>query len=49
MCGIAGFCNLPKGFEENISAMNQRMLHRGPDAGGYWVSISPAAPVGEWI
>ncbi len=41
MCGIAGFCNF-KGdrddIRKNISRMNERMLHRGPDAGGVWIS-----------
>lgn len=38
MCGIAGFCNLTSNPEKNIEKMNQRMLHRGPDAGGVWIS-----------
>lgn len=38
MCGIAGFCNWGNNWEENICKMNQRMFHRGPDAGGYWIS-----------
>ncbi|MBQ8596588.1 MAG: asparagine synthase (glutamine-hydrolyzing) [Lachnospiraceae bacterium] len=44
MCGIAGFCNFPevKGDRENlkinIERMKQRMFHRGPDAGGSWIS-----------
>ena len=38
MCGIAGFCNLTSDPEKNIEKMNQRMLHRGPDAGGVWIS-----------
>lgn len=38
MCGIAGFCNWEKNWEENIQNMNKRMFHRGPDAGGYWIS-----------
>ncbi len=36
MCGIAGFCNAPKNWENEINKMNERMLHRGPDAGGIW-------------
>ena len=47
MCGIAGFCNwrgephksLTPGYREElistIEKMNQSMLHRGPDGGGY--------------
>lgn len=38
MCGIAGFCNFPGNWKTNIERMNQRMLHRGPDAGGSWQS-----------
>lgn len=36
MCGIAGFCNAPKNWESEIKKMNDRMFHRGPDAGGIW-------------
>lgn len=36
MCGIAGFCKADANWEKNIKAMNERMFHRGPDAGGYW-------------
>lgn len=36
MCGIAGFCNKTQNWKENIERMNQRMYHRGPDAGGIW-------------
>ena len=38
MCGTAGFCSNPKNWKENIEKMNQRMYHRGPDAGGIWAS-----------
>jgi asparagine synthase (glutamine-hydrolysing) len=38
MCGIAGFCNNPTNWKENIEKMNRRMYHRGPDAGGIWAS-----------
>lgn len=36
MCGIAGFCNRPGNWREEIETMNRRMVHRGPDAGGVW-------------
>lgn len=36
MCGIAGFCSSPANWRENIERMNQRMYHRGPDAGDVW-------------
>ena len=36
MCGIAGLCGYgPSGLAE-IEKMKDRMLHRGPDAGGTW-------------
>ncbi|MDE6620836.1 MAG: asparagine synthetase B, partial [Lachnospiraceae bacterium] len=38
MCGIAGFCGNFRNWKENIEKMNQRMYHRGPDAGGVWAS-----------
>lgn len=34
MCGIAGLCNWKDNLIENITKMNQRMYHRGPDGGG---------------
>lgn len=40
MCGIAGFCNLPHNWRENIERMNNRMFHRGPDEGGVWSNES---------
>ena len=38
MCGIAGLCNHPINWKENIEKMNDRMFHRGPDAGGIWAN-----------
>ncbi len=38
MCGIAGFCNLPGDRLGNIERMKERMYHRGPDAGGTYIS-----------
>ena len=41
MCGIAGFCNFPGTLENkqnNLEKMKQRMIHRGPDAGGSFIS-----------
>lgn len=38
MCGIAGFCNWKGDKKKNIEKMKERMLHRGPDAGGSWFS-----------
>ncbi len=36
MCGIAGFCNLNWNREQTILNMNNQMVKRGPDAGGYY-------------
>lgn len=38
MCGITGFCNRPDRWKENIEKMNERMFHRGPDAGDTWAN-----------
>lgn len=38
MCGIAGFCNFEGDLQKNIERMKERMFHRGPDAGGTWIS-----------
>ena len=59
MCGIAGFCNWqgePAGHQEKeyrdkvvetIEKMNQRMLHRGPDGGGYRIEDGGALVLGH--
>ncbi len=36
MCGIVGFCNRQKNWKSDIQKMNERMVHRGPDADGIW-------------
>lgn len=38
MCGIAGFCNFRGDRNANIEKMKERMVHRGPDAGGSYHS-----------
>lgn len=38
MCGIAGFCNFAGDGQSNIERMKERMHHRGPDAGGTYIS-----------
>lgn len=38
MCGIAGFCNFAGDRSGNIERMKNRMYHRGPDAGGTYIS-----------
>ena len=47
MCGIAGFCNYPTNWEKNILKMNERMHHRGPDAGGIWASDDAKVVLGH--
>lgn len=47
MCGIAGFCSNPVNWQENIQKMNQRMYHRGPDAGGVWASSDAEVVLGH--
>ncbi len=50
MCGIAGFCNFHgsvKMQEENLEKMKQRMFHRGPDAGGSYVSEDGKVALGH--
>lgn len=47
MCGIAGFCNHPANWKENIEKMNDRMYHRGPDAGGIWANEEKSVVLGH--
>jgi len=47
MCGIAGFCSNPVNWRENIERMNQRMYHRGPDAGDVWASDDAGVVLGH--
>jgi asparagine synthase (glutamine-hydrolysing) len=47
MCGIAGFCNKPSNWRENIEKMNKRMYHRGPDAGGIWANDDASVVLGH--
>ena len=47
MCGIAGFCNHPKNWKENIEKMNERMYHRGPNAGGIWANEDASVVFGH--
>jgi asparagine synthase (glutamine-hydrolysing) len=47
MCGIAGFCNNPVNWKENIERMNKRMYHRGPDAGGVWANEDASVVLGH--
>ena len=47
MCGIAGFCNWGADWQRNIERMNERMLHRGPDASGIWASEDKEVVLGH--
>lgn len=47
MCGIAGICNYGSRPVENILAMNQALLHRGPDAGSYWLDEDSKVVLGH--
>jgi len=38
MCGIAGLLKFKGDVRGNIQKMNERMLHRGPDDGGIYIS-----------
>jgi len=47
MCGIAGFCNRKGDWRRDIENMNQRMIHRGPDAGGVWSNADESVVFGH--
>ena len=49
MCGIAGIINIgsTKNQRENMQRMRDRMLHRGPDGGGTWVSPDGVCTLGH--
>lgn len=47
MCGIAGFCNASDNWRENITKMNSRIAHRGPDAEGIWANESATVVFGH--
>lgn len=47
MCGIAGFCNFAGDRRKNIEKMKERMLHRGPDAGGSFLSEDGQVTLGH--
>lgn len=47
MCGIAGFCNKSHNWEQNINRMNERMYHRGPNAGGIWANSDASVVFGH--
>ena len=43
MCGIAGMINYRNDPAKDILNMNRAMLHRGPDAGDYWLDPERAS------
>lgn len=47
MCGIAGLIKFKGEAKENIHKMNERMLHRGPDDGGIFVSDNKEVALGH--
>lgn len=47
MCGIAGFCNFAGDRKSNIERMKERMYHRGPDAGGTYISEDGQVSLGH--
>lgn len=47
MCGIAGFCNWGKDWQQNIERMNEKMHYRGPDASGIWASDDQSVVLGH--
>ena len=47
MCGIAGLCNFAGDKKGNIERMKERMYHRGPDAGGTYVSENGQVVLGH--
>ena len=47
MCGIAGFCSKTLDQKQVILSMNERMLHRGPDAGGYYLDEKTGVTLGH--
>ena len=47
MCGIAGLIQFKGDAEKNIRKMNERMLHRGPDDGGIYISDDRKVALGH--
>lgn len=47
MCGIAGFCSKTVEQKQVILSMNERMFHRGPDAGGYYLDEKTGMTLGH--
>ncbi len=47
MCGIAGLLKYKRDAKENIHRMNERMIHRGPDDEGIFVSENGEVALGH--
>lgn len=47
MCGIAGFCNLTWDRKQVILKMNEKMIKRGPDAGGFFCDDANGMTIGH--
>ena len=47
MCGIAGLLQFKGDVRSNIHKMNERMLHRGPDDGGIYLSEDGSVALGH--
>lgn len=47
MCGIAGLIGYKGDARENVRRMNERMLHRGPDDGGIYISDDGQVALGH--
>ncbi len=47
MCGIAGLLRYKRDAKENIHRMNERMIHRGPDDEGIFVSENREVALGH--
>jgi len=47
MCGIAGFFNKEIDNQATIKSMTDRMIHRGPDAEGFWFDENSGLVLGH--
>ena len=47
MCGIAGLLKFKGDARESVHRMNERMLHRGPDDGGFYLSENGEVALGH--
>ena len=47
MCGIAGFCSKQNNWQEQIQIMCDQIVHRGPDAQGFWHDENTGVTLGH--